>query len=265
MSLISLASKSRSKSSRDPARSASTVNPAGPISAKPPTTTIGSRWPSRMIVTMPGRSKVTIGACPGSTPRSPSMPGRSTWSTSPENNTVSGETNSKWSEAIVCYPDNAQRNKFLYSLFATHHSPLLRRRREFLTLGDRLLDGADHVEGLLGQVIVFALAQPLEAADGIGKLDEDAGRAGEDFGDVERLRQEALDLARARHRQLVLFRQFIHAKDSDNILQCLVALQNLLHPARHLIVLFADDERRQHARRGIQWIDRGVDSLLRDR
>ena len=49
----------------------------------------------------------------------------------------------------------------------------LRRGGKFLTLFNRLLDGADHVERLLRQVIVFALAQPLEAADGIGELDKD--------------------------------------------------------------------------------------------
>src|SRR5579871_1660848 len=66
---------------------------------------------------------------------------------------------------------------------------------ELLALLDRLLDGADHVEGGLRQVIVFALDQALEALDGILQVDELAGRAGEHFGDMERLRQEALDLA----------------------------------------------------------------------
>src|SRR6516164_3527568 len=86
------------------------------------------------------------------------------------------------------------------------------------------LDGADHVEGGLRQMVVLALAQALEAADGVGKLDEHAGRAGEHFGDMERLRQEALDLAGARDRQLVLFRQLVHAQDGDDVLQRLVTL-----------------------------------------
>ena len=45
---------------------------------------------------MPGRSVATIGAWPASTPKSPSAPGTSTWSTSPENSSFSGETSSKW-------------------------------------------------------------------------------------------------------------------------------------------------------------------------
>ena len=92
--------------------------------------------------------------------------------------------------------------------FTAPHSPfafLRRFRRELLALLDRLFDGADHVEGLLGQMIVFAFAQTAETLDGVGEIDELAGRAGEDFGNEERLRQEALDLARARDRDLVLF------------------------------------------------------------
>ena len=59
---------------------------------------------------------------------------------------------------------------------------------ELLALLHRLLDGADHVEGGFRQMVVFALAQPLEAADGVGELDEHAGKPGEDFGHVHGLR-----------------------------------------------------------------------------
>src|SRR6516165_5296244 len=101
------------------------------------------------------------------------------------------------------------RRPLIQSLFATPYSLFairLSSRRlggELLALLDRRLDGADHVEGGLGQVVVLAFAQALEAADGIGEIDEHAGRAGEHLGDMEGLRQEALDLARARHRDLV--------------------------------------------------------------
>jgi hypothetical protein len=47
-------------------------------------------------------------------------------------------------------------------------------------------------------------------------------RVGELLGHEERLRQEALDLAGARHDQLVLFGQFVHAEDGDDVLQRLV-------------------------------------------
>ena len=46
-------------------------------------------------------------------------------------------------------------------------------------------------------MIVLAFAKSAEALDGVGEVDELARRSREDFGDEERLRQEALDLARA--------------------------------------------------------------------
>ena len=72
---------------------------------------------------------------------------------------------------------------------------------EALGLLDGFLDGADHVEGRLREVVVLAFDEALEALDRVGERDELAGRAGEDFGDEEGLRQEALDLAGARDRR----------------------------------------------------------------
>src|SRR5215831_4637581 len=140
---------------------------------------------------MPGRKVATSGAWPGSTPKSPSSPGTSTWSTSPENVSLSGETRSRWNVAMNSAPGSG------------------RFGRELLALLDRLFDRAHHVEGRFRQVVVLAFDQALEALDGVGDVDQLAGRAGEYLGDVERLRQEALDLARAGDRELVLFRQLV--------------------------------------------------------
>ena len=61
--------------------------------------------------------------------------------------------------------------------------------------------------------------------------------AGELLGDVERLGEEALDLAGATDDQLVLLGQLVDAEDGDDVLQVLVALQDLLHLAGDLVVL----------------------------
>src|SRR5262245_1237273 len=206
---------------------------------------------------IPGRSMAMIGASPASTPKSPSEPGRSTCSTSPENSSFSGETRSKWKVAMA----SCAR----YSLLAIRSLASRRFRRELLALLHRLLDGADHVEGGLRQVIVFSLAQTLEAANGVGELDEHTGRSGEDLGDVEGLREIALDLARACDGELVLFRQLVHAQDRDDVLQRLVALQDLLHLACDGIMLLAHDHGREHARGRVERVDGGIDALLRDR
>jgi hypothetical protein len=63
-----------------------------------------------------------------------------------------------------------------------------------------------------GKVVVFAVHDRLERADRVLDGDELAGDAGEDFGDVERLRQEALDLAGAADGELILFGQLVHAR-----------------------------------------------------
>ena len=67
------------------------------------------------------------------------------------------------------------------------------------------------------------------------------GDAGELLGHVERLREEALDLAGALHDDLVLVGELVHAEDGDDVLQLPVALQDLLHARRDLVVLVADD------------------------
>jgi hypothetical protein len=48
--------------------------------------------------------------------------------------------------------------------------------------------------------------------------------ASEDLSNLERLGQESLDLAGASDSQLVLLRQLIHTKDSNDILEGLVVL-----------------------------------------
>ena len=136
---------------------------------------------------------------------------------------------------------------------------------ELLGLGDRLVDGADHVEGRLRQIVVFAGDDALECLDRVLELHEHARGAGEHFGDVERLAEEALDLARARHHQLVLFGELIHAQNGDDVLQRLVLLQHTLHRTGDVVVLLADDTGVEHARGRVERIDRREDRLLGDR
>src|SRR2546423_2955881 len=150
----------------------------------------------------------------------------------------------------------------------THHSSLIpcllfsRLGGHALGLLARLLDGADHVEGLFGQVVVFAVNDLLEAADGVGDLDEFAFEAGELLRDEEGLREEALNLARARDDQLVLLRKLVEAEDGDDVLQVFVALQDLLDRLRRVVVILTDDSGVEYARRGGERVNRRVNSKL---
>ena len=98
-----------------------------------------------------------------------------------------------------------------------------------LELREDFVDRARQVEVLLGNLVVLAFDDLLEAADRVGDRHVLAFEAGELLRDEERLRQELLDLARARHGELVVFRQLVDAENRDDVLQILVALQDLLH------------------------------------
>src|SRR3569623_520818 len=135
---------------------------------------------------------------------------------------------------------------------------------KFLRFFHGLVDAADHVEGLLGQVVVFAAGDGLEAGDGVLQRDVFAGRAGEHFGGEEGLRQGALDFTGTRHGEAVVFRQFIHAENRDDVFELFVALQNALHHARGVVVFLAHDQRIELAAGGVERIDRGVDAELGD-
>ena len=90
-------------------------------------------------------------------------------------------------------------------------------------------------------MVPLAVAELLERTDHVVALDVDAWEAGELLGDEEGLRQEALDLARPADDDLVVFRELVDAENRDDVLQVLVALQDLLHSPRHLVVPLADD------------------------
>src|SRR5690606_25989830 len=92
-----------------------------------------------------------------------------------------------------------------------------------------------------------------------------SGRTGEDFGNEERLRQEALDLTGAAHDQLVLFRQFVHAQNGDDVLQRLVALEGFLDATSGLVVFLPDDAGVKHTRRGVERINGRVNALFSNR
>src|SRR3954453_13433349 len=225
------------------ARSSSTWKKPGPVANS---CTVPSPMCTRVE---PAFSIATSGACRASTPISPAAPGTISISASPSNAAPSGVTTetekSGWSAATGLGRDGLG----------------LHRLRAL----DRLLDRADHVEGLLGKVVVLAVEDLLEAANRVLELHELARRAGELRGCEERLREEPLHLAGTRDDELVLVGQLVDAKDGDDVLQVAVALQRLLHAGRRLVVLVGHDTRLQRPRRRVERVDGRVDALLDDR
>src|SRR5262249_61446562 len=84
---------------------------------------------------------------------------------------------------------------------------------------DRLVDGAAHEEGGLGEVVVLAVDDLAEAADGLLDGHVLPRTARERLRHAERLGQEPLDPARPRHRELLLVRELVDAQDGDDVLQ----------------------------------------------
>src|SRR3984893_2379853 len=99
---------------------------------------------------------------------------------------------------------------------------LLRRLQHFI-------NRALHVKRLLGDIVVLAFVDFLEALYRVRDLNVAPWRTSELFGHVERLRQEAAPVPRACHADLLVFAEFINAQNRNNVLQILIGLQCLLH------------------------------------
>src|SRR5262245_14474635 len=172
-------------------------------------------------------------------PSSPASPGSTTNVASPEKMLSSALTTSTWRVATA----------------------MLLERFRFL---ERFLDRADHVERLFGQLVAFAVDDHLEALDRVLERDVLALLPGEVLRHEHRLREEALNLARARHRELVLGCELVHAENSDYVSQFLVTLQHRLHGACGRVVVLADGVRVDLARGRVERVDRGKDAEGRD-
>src|SRR5881296_2419288 len=187
-------------------------------------------------------SVVRKGACPGRTPKYPWLPGMTISST------VSATT-----------------SRIGVAISSMRRSATLAARRELLRLVPRLADVADHVDRLLGQLVVLAVDDFAEALDGVRELHIPPLSAGERLGDEHGLGEKPLDLARTGDDELIVVRELFHSEDGDDVLEVLVTLEDELHVARRAIVLGAEDVGVEDSRRGGQRIDRRVDPELRER
>src|SRR4029453_10641811 len=109
-------------------------------------------------------------------------------------------------------------------------------------------------------MIVPPVDDRLEPADRVLERHVLARGAGECLRDMERLREEALNLARPRDDQLVPARDLVHSQNGDDVAQLLVALQRLLDAPRDGVMLFAYHMRIELARGGVERVDRGIDT-----
>src|SRR5215813_179145 len=159
MSLMSTASSTRAS-----ARSVSTLKKPGPVA------NVRTSVPPRCTRVEPALSVATSGACRARTPISPAAPGTTSISASPSNADPSGVTSE--TENFGCPSAMALGRD------------LRRGPGRLVGLLDRLLDAADHVERGLGELVMVAGDDLLEAADRVLQLHVRACGAGEHLGHV---------------------------------------------------------------------------------
>ena len=138
----------------------------------------------------------------------------------------------------------------LGSQVTSHQSPVTasRGRRHLLGLLAHFFDRANHVERLFRQVVVLAFDDFLERAHVVGNLHVFAFQTRELLRDEHGLREEFLDLSRARHGLLVFIREFFDAQNRDDVLQVLVTLEDTLDLLGGVVMFVADDGRIEDAR-----------------
>src|SRR5919204_6293617 len=198
---------------------------------KPPATARKSHSPLRSTRNSPGLSVVSNGSWRGKIPSSPAAPGAMTMSTSSVSTGRSAVT------IVNC---------------------------SGMSISAHLVDGAFHVEVLLGHVVKLTIQDAAEALHGVGDRDVHSGKAGKHLGHDHGLRQEALDLARARHSELILVAQLVDAEDGNDVLQVLVALQHALDALCDVVVLLAHHARVEDRRRRGQRIHSREKGLLEE-
>src|SRR5688500_16678888 len=143
---------------------------------------------------------------------------------------------------IVASPDHTSRSaatRATFMVLAISAPRSAHSSEALLDLGPLPLDvvqTAAHEERLLRHVVVLAVRDLVERLDGLRDRDGRTLQTGELLGDVGVLREEPLDPAGPGDDDLVLLGQLVDTEDRDDVLQLLVALQDLLDPDRAVVV-----------------------------
>lgn len=104
----------------------------------------------------------------------------------------------------------------------------------------------------------------LETGNALLQIHVLARGTGEHFSNMERLAQEPLNFSSTSNSQLVIFTEFIHSQNGDNILKVLVILKNFLYSTSSIVVFLSQDMWGEHTRSRIKRIDSRIDAKLGD-
>src|SRR5262249_5176377 len=111
---------------------------------------------------------------------------------------------------------------------------------------------------------MFAFENFFETADRFRNRHILALIARENFCHVKRLAEKPLNFSRSLNSQLVLRAQFIHSKNSDDVLKIFVSLQYSLHISSDVVMIFPNNLGGEYLRCRCQRIDCRLNSYLGD-
>ena len=111
---------------------------------------------------------------------------------------------------------------------------------------------------------MLAFTDLLKCPHGIFDLDIHARFIGKGFGNMEGLRQKALNLSGPCDGDFIFVGQLFHSQNGNNILKFFILLQNLLYLPRDLIMFVSDIRGIQNPGSRIQWIHCRVNTQLND-
>src|SRR6202142_2251264 len=126
-----------------------------------------------------------------------------------------------------------------------------------------LVDPPDHVERALGVVLEFVTQNALTSVERLFERNELALESSEPLGREERLGEEALQTASARHHRAILGRELLEPEHGNDVLQVPVLGQRSPYFLRQAVVPLSDDARRRHFGARLKRIDRRIQSLAR--
>ena len=130
------------------------------------------------------------------------------------------------------------------------------------SLLEAFFESSHHVESGLWVLISTSLKELSETFDGVGEFDESSWHTREHFRHLERLRKESLDFSSSGDGKSILFGQLVHTQNSDDILEGLVVLDQLLDSSCGIVVSLTNDGWVKHSRGGVERIHSWINTQL---
>jgi len=138
------------------------------------------------------------------------------------------------------------------SVLSSHLSSLLKG----------FLEVSHHVEAGFWVVVTSSLEEGSETFNSLAQVDESSWLSRELLRHEEWLGKEFDDLSSSGDGKLILFVKFVHTQNSNDILERLVVLQQLLDTSGDSVVSVSDNGGIKHSGSGFEWVDGWINSQL---